>query len=165
VPLIVRFPAGKGPHGVRIRELVDLLDLAPTVMDAFGLRGQGSWEKAFQGRSLLPVIAGARGKPAVLSRTVWDRPVYALRDARFKYVYDTRSGEGWLFDLEQDPGETRDVQAAEPLRAAYCRESLQQWVANLADAAHEAGVAPAGTMTREQCEQLKALGYTHTGCP
>jgi choline-sulfatase len=165
VPLVVRFPAGKGPQGVRIRELVDLLDISPTVMDAFGLSGQGSWEKAFQGRSLLPVIAGAQGKPAVLSRTVWDRPVYALRDARFKYIYDTRSGEGRLFDLEQDSRETHDVQASEPLRAAYYRESLQQWVASLADVPHQAGATPAGAMTREQCEQLKALGYTHTGCP
>jgi arylsulfatase A-like enzyme len=164
VPLIVRFPAGKGPRGTRVKELVDLLDLGPTVMDVFGLRGQGSWEKAFQGQSLLPVIAGAKGKPAVLSRTVWERPVYALRDARFKYIFDTRTGEGRLFDLEQDPGEMRDVQASQPLRAAYYRESVQQWVGSLSDEAEGSGPST-GTMTREQCEQLKALGYTHVDCP
>ena len=133
-------------------------------MDVFGLKGQGSWEKVFQGQSLLPVIAGAKGKPAVLSRTVWERPVYALRDARFKYIFDTRTGEGRLFDLDQDPGETRDVRASEPLRAAYYRESVQQWVGSLSDAAESSGPST-GTMTREQCEQLKALGYTHVDCP
>jgi hypothetical protein len=59
----------------------------------------------------------------------------------------------------------RDVQSEEPMRAAYYRETLQHWVASLADAPRPGGATPEGTMTREQCEQLKALGYTHTGCP
>jgi len=165
IPLVLRFPAGLGPTGVRVKELVDLLDLAPTVMDVFGLQGQGSWEKAFQGQSLLPVIFGARGKPAVLSRTVWDRPVYALRDLRFKYIHDTRTGQGRLFDLERDPREMRAIQAADPLRAAYYRESVEQWVASLSETGSDRGGTPGGTLTREQCEQLKALGYTHADCP
>ncbi len=165
VPLIVRFPSGKGPRGIRVRELVDLLDLAPTVMDVFGLRGQGSWEKAFHGQSLLPLVGGAKGKPAVLSRTVWERPVYALRDLRFKYIFDTRTGEGRLFDLQADPGEKHDLQAAEPLRAAYYRESVEYWVAGLSGTPEAGAGGPGGALTREQCEQLKALGYTHADCP
>jgi hypothetical protein len=90
---------------------VDLLDLAPTIADVFGVLGQGGSDKQFQGRSLLPVLEGAPGKPAVLSRTVWDRPRYSLRDERFKFIYDTRTGEEQLFDLQTDPGETRDVAA------------------------------------------------------
>ena len=127
VPLIVRFPKGKGPSGVRVPALADLLDLAPTIADVFGVRGKGGSDRAFQGRSLLPVIAGAPGKPAVLSRTVWDRPRYALRDERFKYVYYTQTGEEWLYDLAEDPGETRDLAAREPLRTAYYRQELHAW--------------------------------------
>ena len=111
VPLIVRFPKGTGPAGVRVAALADLLDLAPTIADVFGVRGKGGSDREFQGRSLLPVIAGAPGKPAVLSRTVWDRPRYALRDERFKFLYDTQTGEEWLYDLAADPGETRDLAA------------------------------------------------------
>jgi len=37
VPLIVRFPAGRGPRGERRAQLVDLLDVAPTVLEI--LRG------------------------------------------------------------------------------------------------------------------------------
>ena len=162
VPLIVRFPKGTGPSGVRVQALADLLDLAPTIADVFGVRGKGGSDRAFQGRSLLPVIAGAPGKPAVLSRTVWDRPRYALRDERFKYVYYTQTGEEWLYDLVEDPGETRDLVAREPLRTAYYRQELHAWTLKLARR------GPARTeqaeLSRDQCENLKALGYIQGAC-
>ena len=46
------------------RRLVDLVDIAPTVADVFGVRDEGGADREFQGRSLLPVIAGAPGRPA-----------------------------------------------------------------------------------------------------
>jgi arylsulfatase len=163
VPLIVRLPAGKGPAGLRVRGLVDLLDLAPTIAEIFGLRGQGGSDREFQGRSLLDAVLGAPGKPAVLSRTVWDRPRYAIRDERFKFFYDTRTGEQHLYDLEQDPGEVHDRIGIEPLRAAYYQQALHHWIARLGRRR-----APGGEearLTPEQCENLKALGYVGAGCP
>jgi arylsulfatase A-like enzyme len=156
IPLVVRFPAGKGPAGKRIAGLVDLLDMAPTVADAFGLLGQGGSDKQFQGRSLLPVVDGAPGKAAVLARTVWDRPRYALRDERFKYLYDTRTGEEQLFDVAADPGEARDLARTEPLRAAYFRQALHQWIMGLG---RRGGAAEQAALTPEQRENLCALGY------
>jgi arylsulfatase A-like enzyme len=163
VPLVARFPRGRGPRGQRVSAPVDLLDLAPTIADVFGLRGQGGSLREFQGRSLLPVIAGAPGKPAVLSRTVWDRPRYALRDARYKFLLDTRTGEGALFDLQADPAETRDLAPAEPIRAAYYRESLQVFIKTLGRGA--GGGGEEARLTREQCENLRALGYLTAECP
>lgn len=164
VPLIVRLPAGRGPRGTRTRELVDLLDISPTVTDVL-LGGAGAAAaREFQGRSLLPLIAGAPGKPAVLSRTVWERPVYALRDARYKLVYDSRTGEGRLFDLEADPGETRDVAGERPLRAGWYRQTLQHWLSGLAEGSARAAAGGAERPTPEQCENLKSLGYTHAAC-
>lgn len=164
IPLIVRFPKGKGPSGIRVKGFVDLLDLAPTVLDVFGLRGADSGR--FHGRSLLPVIEGASGKPAILSRTVWDRPVYALRDEAYKLIYDTRTGRTLLFDLRSDPREDRDLSASDPLRTAYYREALQEWVQALRP---RPGAPPAerATISRAQCENLKALGYLgkDTACP
>lgn len=162
VPLIVRFPKGKGPSGARVRGLVDLLDVAPTITDILGVSTESSPIPEFQGRSLLPVIGGAPGKTALLSRTVWDRPRYALRDDRFKYVYDTRTGDQELFDLAADPQEAHDLVSAEPLLAAYYREALHQWLAGLA--VPQTGAAEATLPTREQCENLKALGYTDAEC-
>ena len=99
----------------------------------------------------------------MLSRTVWDRPRYALRDERFKFVYDTRTGEEELFDLAADPGETRDV--AE--RGAAARGLLPPGAARLDAAAR----APRPRRrrkrrgsAREQCENLKALGYIQGEC-
>jgi arylsulfatase A-like enzyme len=162
VPLVVRFPEGRGPRGRKVGGLVDLLDLAPTIADLFGLTGRGGSDREFQGRSLLPVIAGAPGKPVVLSRTVWDRPRYALRDARYKLLFDTRTGESSLFALDADPRETRDLAGAEPVRSAYYRESLHAWMKTLARPGGGGG-EPA-KLTPEQCENLQALGYVVAEC-
>jgi arylsulfatase A-like enzyme len=160
IPLIVRLPGG--PRGVRLRGLVDLLDVAPTVLDVFGARGEGGSDREFRGRSLLPVIAGAPGKPAVLSRTVWDRPIYALRDEAFKFVYDTRTGAEELYDLAADPREARSLAAADPLRAAYYRGELQHWISEAARG--RAAQAEQARLTREQCDNFRTLGYVVAGC-
>jgi arylsulfatase A-like enzyme len=162
VPLVVHLPKGALPGGRRVAALADLLDLAPTIADVFGARGKGGSDREFQGRSLLPAIAGAPGKPAVLSRTVWDRPRYALRDERYKFFYDTRTGEEHLYDLEKDPSEARDVGPAEPLLAAYYRQALHSWTLQLA----RRGPARSETaeLSPEQCENLKALGYVQSEC-
>ncbi len=162
VPLIVKLPRATGVAGRRVSGLVDLLDLAPTVADVFGAREKTG---SFEGRSLLPMIAGAPGKPALLSRTVWDRPRYALRDARHKYLYDTRTGAEELFDLAADPAERRNLAAVEPVRSAFYRQTLHHWIASLGRGGGWGGEQ--ATLSAEQCENLKALGYldARTPCP
>jgi arylsulfatase A-like enzyme len=162
VPLIVRFPKGAGPAGVRMQGLVDLLDVAPTIADILGGAAQEGPHGEFQGRSLLAAIGGATAKTAVLSRTVWDRPRYALRDARFKFLYDTRTGDEELYDLQDDPGETRDLAKDDAIRTAYYRQALEQWVASLARP-RPAGTEEA-TPSRDQCENLRSLGYITGDC-
>jgi arylsulfatase A-like enzyme len=157
VPLIVRFPGGRGPSGRRVKPFVSLLDLGPTIADLFGVMGRGGSERQFQGRSLLGVIGGGPGRPAVLSRTVWDRPRYALRDERYKFINDTRNGDEQLYDLDADPGEMRNLTATDPLRSAYYRQALQHWTLGLARPEAAAGVGR--SFTREQCENLKSMGY------
>lgn len=167
VPLVVRFPGQGVPRGTRVRALVDLLDVAPTIADIFGLGSHPDVPRHFQGRSLLPVIGGAPGKGAVLSRTVWDRPRYALRDERYKFIYDTRTGEQELYDLQADPGERSNLAGRDGLRSAYYRQALHQWMSAVAPQ------APSGTKTVvappdcETCQNLKSLGYlsADVACP
>jgi arylsulfatase A-like enzyme len=167
VPLVVRFPAGKGPPaGTRVSGLADLLDVAPTIADLFGALGRGASDRQFHGASLLDALSGTEGEAAILSRTIWERPRYARRDAESKFIYDTRTGAEELYDLVGDPGEKRNLVVADPLRAAWAREELHHWIASVARGAAAGTVAPA-RMTREQCENLKAMGYLASGikCP
>jgi len=156
IPLIVRLPPGVGPRGARVGDLADLVDLGPTVADVFGAREAGGAEKEFMGRSLLPVIAGAPGRPAVVSRTVWETPRYALRDGHWTYIYDTATGGEELFDAVADPGEQVDVAAAHPLRREYCRQTLLHWVSIVF---RPGSGSEELSMSRDECEALKALGY------
>jgi arylsulfatase A-like enzyme len=162
VPLVVRFPPAAGVGGRRVGALSDLLDLGPTIADALGVLGEGGSDRAFTGRSLLPVIDGAPGKPSVLLRTIWDRPIYARVDGPHKLVYDTRTGSARLFDLRADPAEKNDRAAADPVTAAFHRQSLQETIARLSRRPTASSAEPA-QMTREQCENLKALGYLSAG--
>jgi arylsulfatase A-like enzyme len=169
VPLIVRVPGG--PRGLRVGHLVDHLDLAPTVLDLLGAPAT-PFAKQAQGTTLLPMLAGAgarTGDPSgegvlSLSRTVWDRPVYALRDVGYKLVYDTRTGREELYDVAADPGETKDLSATRPVRATYYRQTLQQMLAGLRQTTPEAAAAPAAPMDKQTCENLKALGYVNPRC-
>ena len=90
--------------------------------------------------------------------TVWDRPRYSRRDERYKFIYDTRTGEEELYLLPADPGEKRNLVSSDPLRAAWSRESLHHWIASVARATSAGTVEPAA-LTREQCENLKSMGY------
>jgi arylsulfatase A-like enzyme len=157
IPLIVRLPGGRGPRGQRVRELADLVDLAPTIADLFGARATAKGGlPEFRGRSLLPAIAGAPGKPVVVMRGAGERPRYAVRDARFKLIHDSASGRDELYDLVADPKEQSDLASAQPLRTAFYRQSLYAWLLALERA------APSDEETRltpQQLENLRALGY------
>ncbi|MCU0242656.1 MAG: sulfatase [Vicinamibacteria bacterium] len=158
VPLIVRLPSGKGPRGVRIGGLVDLTDIAPTVADLFGVMGQGGSERSFEGRSLLPMIGGARGKDAVIVRSIWDRPIYALRRGDWKYIWDSRSGVETLYDVVKDPDEQSDLGHAQWVMRSFLRQSTTYWIVNMGTPEVAAG-AESVPYNRAQCENLCALGY------
>ncbi len=174
VPLIVSLPQAMRSANppARIASLVDLTDLAPTILDVFGLTGTGGSARAFQGRSLLPHLAQPNGAQEgdtreVLTRTVWDRPVYALRNASHTFIYNTATTGFSLYDRSRAPrleGPEHDYAPRAPiaLRETY-RQNLLAWVASLKRRT-VAGDKVEG-MTREQCEELKALGYLSSSIP
>ena len=111
VPLIVKLP-GQAYAGARRTQLVELVDIAPTLLDLLG------WppEPRFRGRSIAPLLKG---------RTLEDRPAFAslvydawsLRAAKTadkKYIRNI--GEQWehWFDLAADPKELAPAQAPIP---------------------------------------------------
>jgi hypothetical protein len=70
VPLLAICP-GLGAAGNVVSETVSLVDIAPTILDAAGLR-----PPSMQGRSLVPALSGDRIEPSVAYAEVWyhDRP-------------------------------------------------------------------------------------------
>lgn len=121
VPLMIKFPGGRFAGG-KISATVELVDIAPTILDAIGLAP----ESAFQGRTLIPLAAG---EPFPEKYAYIDSEGGgALRLGRWKVISD--SGRTALFDLESDPNETKDLSLSESsryhelkrlLRAAYTR--------------------------------------------
>lgn len=103
----------------RVSAAAFVTDVAPTLLDIAGIEGSGG--KAMTGRSLRPVLSGSADH--VYSP---DTPIgmevsgnAALYRGDFKLVRNLPPhGDGrWkLYDLSRDPGETRDLSAAEPAR-------------------------------------------------
>jgi choline-sulfatase len=115
----VRVPfafAGPGIHGAgdfACDDPVSLLDLLPTLVDYAGLDLPGG----LQGRSLMPWLKGSSKQPpheyvAAEWYTEWGHtrePGRMIRTARHKYVrFHEEPGEE-LYDLENDPGERRNL--------------------------------------------------------
>ena len=120
VPLVISWPA-RFRQGLRSRALVELVDLAPTLLEATGQPAPDQ----MQGRSLLPILTGEADphvhKPHVVSE-YWDAVVLpeavgptehshaTMRfDGRYKSVVYHGHGLGEIYDLENDPGEFENL--------------------------------------------------------
>ncbi len=112
VPLLMKLP-GSIPADGTIQTQAGSCDVSPTILDYLGL----PLPEGVAGRSLRPFIDGQEDL---------DRPIFAERDRAawgedgerhfqrlirtldWKYCYHSR-GESQLFDLEVDPGETKNL--------------------------------------------------------
>jgi arylsulfatase A-like enzyme len=159
VPFALRVP-GVPPR--RLPEKVCLVDLAPTVLDLFGLPVPAS----FQGRSLAPLIRGGKLPEqltyAETSQTHDRNQKVAVREGRLKYVMNVPRGREAeprilreeLFDLDNDPAERAS------LAAEGDRERLRRYaLAYLARARAQATEPVAVSLSPTVLERLRALGY------
>ncbi|MDZ4798939.1 MAG: sulfatase-like hydrolase/transferase [Bryobacteraceae bacterium] len=123
VPLMIRWP-GKYRAGVKLDALVEMIDLAPTLLEATGL----PVSEGMQGQSLMPLLTGAASahRDSVymefydMRRRPYE-PVTATtvrsRNARLTVYHNLKTGE--LYDLARDPGEFTNLwetASARPLR-------------------------------------------------
>jgi arylsulfatase A-like enzyme len=102
IPMALTGPGFAG--GGRIQELVSLVDLPPTLLDAAGIEVPAS----MQGRSLIPLLRGDRaGWPAEIFLQISEAEVgRAVRTHRWKYSVVAPDRDGW-----QDPGSNVYVEA------------------------------------------------------
>ena len=152
VPLMVKLP-GQPPR--RVDDLVELIDLAPTILELAGVHVPAS----MQGRSLLDFDADPDPGPdrVAFTRTVWKRARYSARNDRYKLIWDSRTGVTELYDLESDPGEKRNIGAERAFVSSYLEQRLFTW---LRDQEALRGDAGAAEITEEERRRLESLGYT-----
>jgi len=159
----VRIPAAAcGPGfdgGGRVRQLVSLVDLAPTLLDAAGL----AVPPHMSGRSAMPLLRG--GGPSAPA-SVWPEEVFiqisesqvgrAVRTARWKYSVSAPDGEGFrdpdaalyeeefLYDLQADPYELVNLIGLRSHRevAARMRERLRDRLRQAGEREAEIRLAP-----------------------
>jgi N-acetylglucosamine-6-sulfatase len=115
VPMLGRMPGT--PGGTIVEKVVANIDVAPTVLEAAGLRPPDGLD----GRSMLPLLQdpGAPWRSELLYEYFWERnfpqtpTVHALRGDRYKYIrYHGIWDVDELYDLKEDPHETRNLIAS-----------------------------------------------------
>lgn len=120
VPLIFSQP-GKLGYGNRTPAMVELVDLAPTLLELCGLPAS----ERMQGRSFTKVLKGDSDQHRRhVAIEYGHNDEMMIRDERWKLIYDRglrRRDDGYdhgreltgprlrLFDLEKDPGENRNL--------------------------------------------------------
>jgi arylsulfatase A-like enzyme len=160
VPFLLRLPGGRG----RIeRETVLLADVAPTVCAWFG-------EQPPVGAYGTSLLEWRDGRPAAIDGSLWERTFHfvvgddppkqrdqrwAVRDERWKAVYNVDRDEWELFDLERDLLERTDVREENPDVLADRAARLEEW-----RRARTMPVIPFDQrFTPEEAERLRAVGY------
>lgn len=170
VPLIIK-PAGAGPRGKRFEAFVRIIDVMPTVLEAFGigtngldLDGRGLSRvlkgKETEDRAVLAHLAGGVLGSSVPART-------SLTEGRTKVILNRPYGapgafafappavpEVEAFDLAADPGERTDVAA----RRAAVAGRLVALMREL-EARGRRTEGAKGEMDPETEEKLRSLGY------
>ena len=154
VPMIFWGPAL--PTGVTAPASASSLDIAPTLASCAGLEVPDSWH----GRDLL-CSDGGPNEASAESRTLFSQygnRRYSARTDRWKLIV-TRLDDGLsdeLFDLQADPGETRNVTEEAPEVVQSLTRDLRRWRAGLTTVSGDASPVE---LDPEERERLEALGY------
>jgi len=170
VPLAFVLPGDwRDGRGARCREWVSLVDVLPTLLQLLEIPGPAG---QLEGRSLLPCL---RGEPlasqpvfAESGRSFYPELVAGRRrnDVAGRFRAVTRDGfkliwtpfapapDTWqLYDLDRDPGETRNLYQPDHPEVGPLKRALADWLRR--------GVPDPGRaeLSEGDRRQLKALGY------
>ncbi|MCI0585458.1 MAG: sulfatase-like hydrolase/transferase [Planctomycetes bacterium] len=158
IPLIVRFPGEQGRARAGVEEApVSILDIVPTILDYAGipvpddLPGTSLRTPPPAGRVRVAELAGA----AALQRGRWKLILGRAPGPR-------RSGEPEeLYDLEPDPGETRNLAREHPDVVRDLKEELDRFRTRHPPV--EGAASPGGRLGVAELDRLRALGYLGEG--
>ena len=143
IPLIVKLP-GARLAGRTVETQVREIDLAPSLLSLLGLPAPPQ----FSGTSI-DFAGGAPDHPPWSVASIDGQPKsVAVRTHRWKWY------EGRLYDLDHDPGESRDVASLHP----QVERDLEERLVAILRSREIAGPTPV-EMADDVRERLKALGY------
>jgi arylsulfatase A-like enzyme/predicted Zn-dependent protease len=152
VPFIVK-QEGNAGAGRRVPELVQHIDLVPTILDLVKAPKVGT----LRGRSLKPLLdgSGTLQPPSIYSEALYARyhfgwsELTAITDERYRYIKAPREE---LYDLTRDPGERTNVAAERPQPRQALRSALDHVAAG-------ALIPAPSEIPADARERLQALGY------
>jgi len=154
IPLIITEEAHV-QGGLRVSHPVQLVDIAPTILDILGLTAPSS----FEGTSLLALMTGEHDV------RISERPVFAMttqppvRSAIIKGQYKCvthEDGSIELYDLVKDPGERTNLAQTETKVASALLSELRSWIDQHSDVDENRTESP---LTTEEETRLRILGY------
>jgi len=169
VPLMIKLPGMQPGDGARLSQPISLVDVAPTVLHAFGVpRPEG-----FQGTTLGPVMFG-EDRASAFDYVFAELQInpsakrMALRHDDWKLIRNDlirkngREDRVWeLYNLGADPGET-DNQWSNPDTgevAERLETALFQWEEAVARHAVDRQIKPLSELDEDTLEELRGLGY------
>jgi arylsulfatase A-like enzyme len=170
VPLLVKLP-GRARAGLRVKHMVQLIDLAPTILASLGSESP----KSFQGKPFLDLLEGAKRSDenqASYAECV-DLPLVgeslSAQGRRFlmtvrtpfaRYVCDNDRQREELYDLVGDSRERLNIAEGKLDLALTFYGMLQQTLVDWSDAGDTKGRAVVNPSVKSQ---LKSLGYLGSG--
>ena len=131
VPLIIRYP-GKIPAGKRVKGYNRQQDLMPTLLELAGIET----DIAFNGRSLLPMVAGdvpSHESEFYITECTWMRK-HGWRTPEWKLIVALEPDmhfkpEVELYNLIQDPLENNNLAKKEPKMVKLLRGRMEAFIA------------------------------------
>ena len=169
VPLVIRWPGGL-PAGREIDAPVETLDLMPTLLELSGLPAP----EGMQGQSLLPLLSGGEGwesRPVITEKwsvTGIEKPpddwnAMAIVADGWKLIHNFKRyppmPEYELYDFVNDPLDLVDVAADHPDVVARLVADLGTWRERAESERVSTDAEAAQSLSAEDLERLKALGY------
>jgi arylsulfatase A-like enzyme len=149
VPLMIRFP--KGEHRGVVNAQVQIIDLLPTILEFCNIE----LDTHLMGHSLLAYKDGVNGHeeiPVFSERA----DLISLRTGRYKYIYNVEEKAGELYDLQNDPSESKNLVEEDRQTAERMKNEILRWVEITRQATSEqTGVK----IDDKSVKELRSLGY------
>jgi arylsulfatase A-like enzyme len=175
VPLIMKLPAGTRYEAKRIPAVVRTIDIFPTICDI--LRIQPS--DTIRGKSLVPLLRGQAFEEGVVFSELPGYGKLAIKKGQYKYIYTDQKVCAWtmknmnrlncwptadeeLYDLNEDPGESRNIAAVRPDLLEIFRKERKHFAEishKFRQSAKKARENDRTVLDQATTERLRALGY------